>query len=97
MESESRILSMCDLFLTTRHEWVNIAKKQEFELITSHHFKNTLSVESNSLDKFKAIASLPILPSYFRSFFLRFLKKFCKPEHGNLVLLTSTFQVGFQL
>ena len=53
------------------------------------------SVESNSFKKFKAIASLSILRPYFRFFFLkkRFLRKSSKPGHGNLVLITSTFQV----
>ena len=50
----------------------NIAKNQEFELITSRHIKNLISpkpawnsqsVESNSFEKFKMIASLPI--AYF--------------------------------
>ena len=53
-----------------------IAKNQEFELITSHHFKSLIcpkppmeqSVESNSSEKFKAIASLPILGLYFKFF-----------------------------
>ena len=53
----------------------NIAKNQEFKLITSFHFKNLISpksawsvesVESNSFEKFKAIASLPILCPFFR-------------------------------
>ena len=48
------------------------------------------SVESNFFKKFKAIASLPILRPYFRSFFLR---KSSKLGHGNLVLITSTVQV----
>ena len=48
----------------------NIAKNQEFELITSHHFKNLPnlfktrmeeSVGSNSFETFKAIAHLLIL------------------------------------
>ena len=53
------------------------------------------SVESNFFEKFKAIASLPILLPYFRLFFLkkRFLRKSSKPEHGNLVLITSSVQV----
>ena len=53
-----------------------IAKNQEFELITSHYFKSLIcpktpmeqSVESNSSEKFKAIASLPILDLYFKFF-----------------------------
>ena len=45
------------------------------------------SVESNSFEKFKVIASLPILYIYFRFFFLkkRFLRKSSKP--GNVVLI----------
>ena len=45
------------------------------------------SVESNSFEKFKVIASLPILYLYFRFFFLkkRFLRKSSKP--GNVVLI----------
>ena len=51
-------------------------------------------VESNIFKKFKAIASLPILRPYFRSFFMkRFLRKSSKPRHGNVVLITSTVQV----
>ena len=55
------------------------------------------SVESNSFKKFKAIASLPILCPYFRSFLFkkRFLRKSSKPGYGNLVLITST--VRFEL
>ena len=51
-------------------------------------------LESNSFEKFKAIALLPILRPYLR-FFLRkrFLRKSSKPGHGNLVLITSTVQV----
>ena len=54
------------------------------------------SVESNFFKEFKAIASLPILRSYFRFFFFfvkRFLRKSSKPGHGNVVLITSTVQV----
>ena len=53
------------------------------------------SLESNSFEKFKAIALLPILRPYLR-FFLRkrFLRKSSKPGHGNLVLITVTVQVG---
>ena len=50
------------------------------------------SVESNSFEKFKAIAPLPILRLYFRFFFVK-KKDFSQPEHGNLVLITSTVQV----
>ena len=48
----------------------NIIKNQEFELITSRHFQNLISPKpawniqwslANSFEKFKAIASLPIL------------------------------------
>ena len=48
-------------------------------------------MESNFLKKFTAIASLPILRPNFR-FFCRFLRKYSKPEHENLVLITSTVQ-----
>ena len=54
----------------------NIVKNQEFEPITSHHFTNLISpshmeqsVESNSFEKFKAIASLPILFVHISDFF----------------------------
>ena len=51
-------------------------------------------MESNSYEKFIAIVSLLILRPYFRGFFKkRFLRKFSKPGHGNLVLLTSTAKV----
>ena len=77
----------------------NFAKIQEFEFIPSRHFKNLISpkpADSNSFEKFKAIASRPILCPYFR-FFLqkRLLKKSIKPGHGNLELLTSS--VPFEL
>ena len=50
-------------------------------------------VESNFFMKSKAIASLPLLRPYLR-FFLkkRFLRKFSKPGHRNLVIITSTIQ-----
>ena len=58
-----------------------------------------LSVEFNSFEKFKTIASLPILCPYFRYFFFfkkkkkkRFDRKSSKPGHANLVLITSTIQ-----
>ena len=83
--------------------FLNIAKNQEFELITSYHFKNPISPKPiwNSqwslffFEKFRAIASLLILGPYFRFFFLkkRFLRKSSKLGHGNLVLITSTIQV----
>ena len=51
-------------------------------------------VESNSFEKFKVIASLPIFHPYFFFFFLiRFLWKSSKPRHGNRVLITWTVQV----
>ena len=51
------------------------------------------SVESNSHEKFKAIASLPILRSFFQIIF--FLKRDFseKSRHGNLVGITSNVQV----
>ena len=53
------------------------------------------SLEPNSFEKFKAIASLPILHPYFRLFFIkkRFLRKSSKPGHRNLVLITANAQV----
>ena len=42
----------------------NIARNQEFELFTSFHFKNLITVESNSIKKFKAIALTYICPSF---------------------------------
>ena len=81
----------------------NIAKNQEFELITSHHFKNLISpkpawmeqsVKSNPFEKLKAIASLPMFHPYFR--FLkkkRFPRKSSKLGQGNLVLIASNVQV----
>ena len=52
-------------------------------------------MESNSCEKFKAIALLPILGPYFRLVFFkkRSLRKSSKPVHGNLVVINSTFQV----
>ena len=55
------------------------------------------SVESNSFEKFKAIASLPIAWyfAHISEFFLqkRFLRKSRKLGHKNLVLITSAVQV----
>ena len=55
------------------------------------------SVESNSFEKFKAIALLPIAWYFVHisEFFLqkRFLRKSSKPGHKNLVLITSPVQV----
>ena len=54
----------------------NIAKNQEFELITFCHFENLSkthmkqSMKSNFLKKFKVIASTALRP-YFRFFFLK--------------------------
>ena len=51
------------------------------------------SVESNSFDKIKTIASLSILRPYFRFFFKkRFTRKSSKPGHVNLVLIISVVQ-----
>ena len=56
----------------------NNIKNQEFELITSHHFKNLISPKPawdiqwslvNSFEKFKVIASLPILFAHISDFF----------------------------
>ena len=60
--------------------YFNIVKNQEFELITSSHFKNLISPKGNPhgtvsetvfnsgtvFKKFKVIASMPILRLYFR-------------------------------
>ena len=59
----------------------NIAKHQEFELITSSHFKNLISPKPSWNSK------------YFRfKKKRRFLKKSSKPGHENLALITSTIQ-----
>ena len=92
--------------------YFNIVKNQEFELITSSHFKNLIPPKGNThgtvsetvfnsgtiFKKFKAIASMPILRLYFR-FFLK--KDFSEiPVNlgmGILVLITSSVQVEIQL
>ena len=52
------------------------------------------SVESYSFEKFKAIASLPILfPSFRFKKKKRFHRKSSQPGNRNLVLITSTVQV----
>ena len=51
------------------------------------------SVESNFFEKFKVIASLPILRHFRFKKKNTFLRKSSKPGHGNLVLITSTIQV----
>ena len=51
------------------------------------------SVKSNSFEKFKVIASLPIPHSCFRFFKKDFLENPNKPGHENLVQLTSTVPV----
>ena len=48
------------------------------------------SVESDSFEKFKAIASRPILWPYFR---LKNIRKSSKPGPVNLFLITSTVQI----
>ena len=74
----------------------NIAKNQEFETITSCHFKNLIFPQSTwnliSSRNLKRLHPLPILCSYFRFFLKRFLRRYSKPGHGNLVLTTSTVQ-----
>ena len=72
----------------------NIARNQEFELITSHHFKTHMeqSMEYSSLEKIKVKASLTlsILFAHISDFFKkkekkkRILRKSSKPGHGNL-------------
>ena len=92
--------------------YFNIVKNQEFELITSSHFKNLISPRGNPhgtvsetvfnsgtvFKKFKAIASMPILRLYFR---FKKKKDFSDiPVNlgmGVLVLITSSVQVEIQL
>ena len=92
--------------------YFNIVKNQEFELITSSHFKNLISPKGNPhgtvsetvfnsgtvFKKFKAIASMPILRLYFR---FKKKKDFSDiPVNlgmGVLVLITSSVQVEIQL
>ena len=50
-------------------------------------------MESNSFEKTKVIASLPILRPNFRFVFLKISQKSRKPGHGNLVLITLAVQV----
>ena len=84
----------------------DIAKNQEFKLITLCHFKipislkpkwnRQLSVESNFFKIYKAIASMPILGPYFRFFFRKkktFFRKSNKPGYENLVLIILTLQI----
>ena len=92
--------------------YFNIVKNQEFELITSSHFKNLISPKGNPhgtvsetvfnsgtvFKKFKMIASMPILRLYFR---FKKKKDFSDiPVNlgmGVLVLITSSVQVEIQL
>ena len=93
--------------------YFNIVKNQEFELITSSHFKNLISPKGNPhgtvsetvfnsgtvFKKFKVlIASMPILRVYFR---FKKKKDFSDiPVNlgmGVLVLITSSVQVEIQL
>ena len=92
--------------------YFNIVKNQEFELITSSHFKNLISPKGNPhgtvsetvfnsgtvFKKFKVIASMPILRLYFR---FKKKKDFSDiPVNlgmGVLVLITSSVQVEIQL
>ena len=56
-----------------------------------------MTLESNYFEKFKMIASLPInlpiIQIFKKKNKKRFIKKFSKPGHGNLVLITTTVQV----
>ena len=86
--------------------YFNIAKSQEFELITLRHIKSLTSpkpawnsqwqwslIPSRNLKRYHL--SQPNSP-IFQIFSLkkeRFLRKSSKPGHGNLVLITSTVQV----
>ena len=92
--------------------YFNIVKNQEFELITSSHFKNLISPKGNPhgtvsetvfnsgtvFKKFEVIASMPILRLYFR---FKKKKDFSDiPVNlgmGVLVLITSSVQVEIQL
>ena len=78
----------------------NNAKNQEFELITSRHFKNLISpkpawnsqwslIPSRNPDSITSHTS-PIFQIFLKE---SFLAKSSKPGHGNLVLITSTVQV----
>ena len=75
----------------------NIAKNQEFELITSCQFKNLISPKPTwNFKKIRAIASITSqTSSIFQIIFITksFFRKSSKPGHGNLVLITSTVQV----
>ena len=53
------------------------------------------SLESNSFEKFKVKASLPIFQIIL--FKRRFLRKSSKPGHGNLVLIISTAQIKLSI
>ena len=74
---------------------LNIAKNQKLELFTSCHFKNLTppkpmeeSVESNFVNKFKAVVSTAHTSTIFQIFFKKiFIRKSSKSGHGNLVLI----------
>ena len=76
------------------------AKNQEFELITSCHLKNIIFPKSTWSSLWSLISSSdginPHTSSMFQIFFFlkRFLRKSSKLGHGNLVIITSTVQVG---
>ena len=76
------------------------AKNQEFELITSCHLKNIIFPKPTWNSLWSLISSSdginPHTSSMFQIFFLekRFLRESSKPGHGNLVIITSTVQVG---
>ena len=78
----------------------NIAKKQEFKLIISCHFKNLISPKLAWNSQSILIASRNLkrwhhcpYVAHISDFFLRFLRRPSKPRNGNLGLITSTVQV----
>ena len=82
-----------------RINWLRpIAKNQEFEMITSCHFKNLISSKPTWNSQWSLISSRNLKWEYhfaahtspIFSVFLkknRFLRKSSKPGHGNLVLI----------
>ena len=82
----------------------NIAKNQEFELITSRHFKNLISpksacnsqwslIYSKNLKRKRHCPAFQIIPDFYFTRISDFFTKSSKPGHGNLVLITSSVQV----
>ena len=90
--------------------YFNIAKSQEFELITLSHIKSLISPKParNSQWQWSLILSRNLKRYHlsqpnspiFQIFSLKkekFLRKSSKPGHGNLVLITSNVQVELKL